>query len=101
MTSNYLKISPSLIDKACADPTYAQIEEEGFGISWTVILGIVITCLILLGIGVYVWWFKYIKNRRKNLVIPKGIVMLRARPSAIYAQISMHCSVNISEHLPI
>jgi hypothetical protein len=66
---------------------------EGSQISWTLILGVTFTSLALVALGLYVWWTRFVKNRRKNLVIPKPIVEMRTRPSATYQQVLMSCQI--------
>lgn len=84
ITNNYLKISPTLFDSACAESspeTYIAAETQ---LNWTVILGIIASCLILLALVGYLWYYRFVKNRRKNLVLPKAVVTLRTPPSAFY-----------------
>ena len=64
------------------------------------IIGIVISCLILIAFIGYAWWYRYVRNRRKNLVLPKPIVMMRPKPPAIYQKISKHCRSTSTELAP-
>ena len=71
VTNNYLKISPTLFDTACVESEPAEYVTAEAGPSWTIILGIVASCILLVAMIGYLWYYRFIKNRRKNLVIPK------------------------------
>ena len=97
ITTNYLGISPSLFDSACLEAPPTTISPESDGVSLTLILAVTLTSLALLALGIYLWWTRYIKNRRINLVMPKPIVHFRLFPSAFYQQIRMQASFNEAE----
>ena len=75
-------------------------EEADTSIPWTVIVAIIVTCVVLAIIGIYLWYQRFKRNRRKNIVIPKRIVFLRTRPSAEYGQIAKFAQLNSYEEVP-
>jgi|LauGreDrversion4_2_1035121.scaffolds.fasta_scaffold860541_2 hypothetical protein len=56
------------------------------------IIGIIISCIILLALIGYAWYYRYRQNKRKALIVPKGVVLMRPKPPALYERVVKHCS---------